>query len=200
MWELLLRDLWFYLINIFAFAAVGILVWLRTRQIWLERLASAQMELASLRLKEGDILAELEDKYKDKEEHLRLVLLDLMKHWKEGNEEMARARRNEVSNLWILEYRRRLSQYVRMLTEVYTGNRDKQYLLIENHLLPFLQMSGDLLETLNQEDLLALTGSKAMVLQYQDFDFIFDFTRLYLSWFDWSLRRSLKKHRKRLGI
>ena len=200
MWDILIRDIWFYLINLGALVVVGLAIWLWTRQNWLWRLAQVKTELASLRLGQTDFLAKLEDEYKAKEEHVRLVLQDLLKHWESGDLDMLRARRNELSNIWILDYRKALSSYVRSATDIYEDNRHKQYLLIENHLLPFLQLSGDLLDTLNQADLLDKLQAQPMVLQYQDFDFIFDFTRLYLSWKDWNLRRALKKHRRRLGL
>ena len=200
LWEMLLKDFWFYLINLLAFATCIMLTWLYLRQKHLQILLSLKTELAQLRLEQGQGLFQLEDQYKAKEEHIRFVLQDLLSQIENQDAEMLRARRNEISNLFVLEYRKSFYQFIRLASEIYEDNPDQHQVIIENHILPFLQLTGDVLTVLNQENILSLTQTPKLSFQYQDFDFVFDFLHRFLRFHHWGLKKAIRQHAKRLNF
>jgi hypothetical protein len=199
-WETLQQDFWFYLINLLAFATAIIISWLWTRYRWLAQVAQLKTEIALLKVQQGDQLSVLEDAYKAKEEHVRFVLQDFLQQLENGDAKMLQARRNELSNIFILEYRKRFYHFVRLAAELYEENEKKHRIVIENHILPFLQLAGDLLEVINQPNVLALSQTPRLQYQYQDFDFVFDFMQRFLGWTDFGLKKAIKQHKTRLNF
>ncbi len=185
-----------------AFATVVAVVWLWARSRFTAQLAEYQTQIAALQLERNDRLFALEDECKAKKERLRQILKDLRNQVNFNKTDMAIARRNELSNVFALEYCPSMQAYTRLASEIYEFDYDKRRQFIENHLYPFLQLAGDLLHVINQPKTLNLIGEDAVPIywNYMDFDFAFDFIRLRTRYTDIGLRLAMHKHLRRLGF
>lgn len=198
--ESLRADAAFYLINVFAFFAVVVLTWLLVRANLLRQVYQLKTELAALRLGYNEQLFALEDVRRVKEEELRLVLSDLRSQLRVKNANLADARRNELSHLFFTDYREAVYQYSRLAIELHADDEQKRKQLLENHIFPFLQLSGDVLEVINQENLLKLVAAPKLILSERDLDFAFDVIRSVEQWNSFGLKRAKRQHTKRLGL
>lgn len=95
-----------------------------------------------------------------------------------------------------------MQAYCRLAQEIFELDREKRQQFIENHLNPFLQLAGDLLQVLNQKKLTDMAGPGALPIRYQymDFDFAFDFLRAQIRFQDFDLKQVRKAHLERLGF
>jgi hypothetical protein len=202
MWEQFIKDLPFYLLNLAAFTALVIITWLWARTRFMSEIAKYQTELASLQLQRNDQFFALEDDVKAKYERLRLILRDFRTHHQLKNADMLHARRNELSNVLILDYLPAMHKYTRLADEMFANDLKKRRQFIENHLNPFLQLSGDLFELMNLPTVLQLAGAEANPIRfnYMDFDFVFDFARKKRTLIDFGLRTAMNKHLRRMGF
>ncbi len=202
MWEKFLADLPWYLLNLGAFVTVVIVTWLWARTRFVAEIAKYKVEIASLQMNRNDQLFELEDICKEKNERLRLILKDLRMKLHRKQLDMVQARRNELSNVFMLDYCKSMQQYTRLADEVYEFDREKRRQFIENHINPFLQLAGDILEVVNQPNIMELLGDQATAIQfnYMEFDFAFDFVKKKMRFVDFDLRRAMREHLKRLDF
>lgn len=201
-WEKFIQDLPFYLLNLLAFSAVVAVTWLWARTRFFAELAQYQTQIAELQLQRNDQLFALEDECKAKAERLRLILKDLRNQISFKKADMVNARRNELSNVFILEYCPTMQQYTRLAAEMFEYDYKKRRQFLENHILPFLQLSGDLLKIINQPNAIEMIGEEAIPIRwnYMDFDFAFDFIRTRIKRTDLDARTRMHKHLKRLGF
>ncbi len=202
MWEIILKDLPFYLLNLGAFVMVIFVTWLWARTRFIAEIAKYQTELVKVQLQRNDQLFLLEDDCKKKYERLRLILKDLRTQIHLKKVEMVASRRNELSNVLILDYCPAMQKYTRLADEMFCFDRQKRRQFIENHLNPFLQLSGDLLELMNMPKVMELLEESAMTVKYSymDFDFAFDFARKKKSVVDIGLIIAMNRHLKRMGF
>ncbi len=202
MWEMILKDLPFYLLNLGAFVMVVFVTWLWARTRFVSEIAKYQTEIVTVQLQRNDQLFLLEDDCKAKYERVRMILKDLRTQIHLKKTEMVAARRNELSNVLILAYCPAMQKYTRLADEMFSYDRQKRRQFIENHLNPFLQLSGDLLELMNMPKVMELLGESATAVKYGylDFDFAFDFARKKKSIVDIGLRVAMNRHLKRMGF
>lgn len=193
-------DAPFYLINILAFFVVVAVTWLLVRASLLRQIYQLKTELAALRLGYNEQLFALEDVRQEREEELRLLLSDLRGQLRVEQRNLVEARRNELSHLFFTAYREAVYQYSRLSIELYADDREKRLQLIENQILPFLQLSGDVLELMNQERLLKLIAAPPLLLSERDYDFAFDALDSVIRWNNFGLKRARRLHKKRLGL
>lgn len=198
--ESLRADAPFYLINMLVFFVVVAVTWLLVRASSLKHIYQLKTELAALRLGYNEQLFALEDVRQAEEEGLRLVLSDLRSQLRVKNANLAEARRNELSHLFFTTYREAVYQYSRLAIELHADDREKRKQLVENHIFPFLQLSGDVLELMNQENLLKIVSAPKLILSERDFDFAFDAIRSVSQWNSFGLKRAKRQHAKRLGL
>lgn len=202
MWELIMKDWPFFVLNLGAFITIIFVTWLWARTRFVAELAKYQTQIATLQLQRNDQLFALEDDCKAKLERVRLIFKDLKTQLHLKNVAMVNARRNELSNVFVLDYLPAMQKYVRLADEMFEYDRSKRRQFIENHVNPFLQFAGDLQETMNLPNLLNLLGAEAQPIRfsYMDFDFAADFIRRKGTIIDFALRLSMKQHIKRLGF
>lgn len=201
-WDAFVEQLPFYALSFAGLLALVAVSWFWARSRFMGELAKYQTEIAKLQLGRNDQLFALEDVCKAKNERIRLILKDLKKQLREKNGEMVRARRNELSNVFVLDYCPAMQAYCRLAQEMFELDREKRQQFIENHLNPFLQLAGDLLQVLNQKKLKDMAGPGALPIRYQymDFDFAFDFLRAQIRFQDFDLKQARKAHLERLGF
>lgn len=202
MWEKFLQDLPWYLLNLSAFLTVIAVTWLWARTRFVQELAKYKVEIASLQMNRNDQLFELEDQCKEKNERLRLILKDLKYKIQRNQTDMIAARRNELSNVFMLDYCKAMQKYTRLADEIYEFDREKRRQFIENHINPFLQLAGDILEVINQPNIMEILGDQAQVIHfnYMEFDFAFDFVKRKMRFIDFDIRKAFKDHLKRLDF
>lgn len=194
------NDLTFYILNILGFAVVVLVTWWYTRIQQFKTIAQLRTEIATLQIQQNNELFALEDVYKTKEERMRLIIKDLRDQLNGGDANMIRARRNELSNILALDYAKAMSNYTRLADQFYDGNRYRHAQFVENHILPFLQNSGDIMETLNQASVRDASNATDVRLNYMDFDFAFDFIKKDISFTSFGLKSAMRKHAQRLGF
>jgi len=201
MWELIMKDWPFFVLNLGAFITIIFVTWLWARTSFVAELAKYQTELATLQLQRNDQLFALEDDCKVKHERLRLILKDLRTQLHLKNIEMVNARRNELSNVFVLDYLPAMQKYTRLADEMFEHDRTKRLLFIENYIRKFFDESIDLLGTMNLEPLIELLGPETEPIRfsYMDFDFAFDFVRRKRTIFDFGLRIEMNKNAQKLG-
>lgn len=201
-WEKFIQDLPFYILNLLAFTAVIAVTWLWARTRFFAELAQYQTKIAELQLQRNDQLFALEDDCKAKHERVRLILAELRDHIRFNKTEMVNARRNEISNVFVLDYCKAMQQYTRLAAEMYEYDYKKRRQFIENHLYPFLQLAGEILHTIDQPNLMEMLGEDAVAIRwnYMDLDFAFDFIRLRTKFTDFGIRSAMRKHLKILGF
>lgn len=193
-------DALFYAVNILAFFVVVGVVWLWAKSRYMKEMVQLKTELVSVQQQRRERLFKLEDNVHASQEKVRLILKELRNQVRAKDPITAKARRNELSNVFFTEYREDIYQFARLADVIYAQDKEAHRVFAENHILPFLQLSGDVLSVINQQRLLELCQAPALQLSYRDFDFAFDFIYKELSSFDMGFRRAAKRHAKRLGF
>lgn len=198
-WEIIQQDFIFYIINLLIFVTVVLVTWLFAKSKQMESISKLKTQLEYLKMQQNDKLFALEDLYKKKQERLRLILKDMESNFKDSNKDMVEARRNELSNVFLLEYKDAVHKYARLADQYFAEYRPRHREFVQNHIFPFLDTSRKVLSAINTPNVLKMTGGQAIQYSYQDFDFAFDLIRKNMFLFD-NFRADLKKYMKALGF
>ncbi len=75
---------------------------------------------------------------------------------------------------------------------------DNKTELIEDDLLPFLEISAEIKNALNRPELLALTGQTPLRTELMDFRFAIGYVRRNTAWWHISIRKRLSDAQKML--
>lgn len=199
-WENLHQDGSFYAVLTFLLATIIIVTWLYARTRSAQIIAQLKTQLLEVQAQYNDRIFAAEDEARQRLEHLRLILQDLRNQLVAKNSAMILARRNEAANFLVLEYAKSVRHYARIVEPFLRDNRPQQRQFLENHILPFLQQSGDVLQVLNQPEVLRNCQAQPLALFYPDFDFAFDSLRHYAYWWDFGIRQATHAHAQRLGF
>ncbi len=198
--EAIQQDWIFYFVNILAFATVVAVTWLYSQSKQKEAIAKLQIELQQLQLKQSDKLFELEDDLKLKTERLRLIMKDMETQMIDKNIDMLQSRRNELSNVFVMEYVQVMQTYARLGNQYYQLHPIKYREFVRNYIFPFLDISRKVISAINTPKVIALIGSnKAQKVSYpyHTFDFAFDMIRKYATS---DFRREMNIYVKELGF
>ncbi|MCP4442304.1 MAG: hypothetical protein GY810_25635 [Aureispira sp.] len=198
-WEIIQHDFIFYIINLIIFVTVVLVTWLFAKSKQLETVSKLKTQLEYLKMQQNDKLFDLEDKYKKKQESLRLILKELESNYKTNDKDMVEARRNELSNVFLLEYKDAVHKYARLADQYFAEYRPRHREFVQNHIFPFLDTSRKILSAINTPQIMQMVGGQPIKYSYQDFDFAFDLIRKNMFMFD-NFRADLKKYMKALGF
>lgn len=190
-------DWIFYLVNAAIFIVVIMVTWLYAKSQQMETIAKLQAQLQQIQLQQNDRLFELEDANKAKSERVRLILKDMEVQLKTKQMDMLQARRNELSNVFIMEYRAAMHAYARLADQYYELHPPKYQAFVRNQIFPFLDASRKILAAVNAGAVLKALGASPIQYSYKDFDFAFDMIRKYPSL---GSKKELKQYLNALGF
>ena len=180
--ESIQQDWIFYVVNLLAFVAVVAITWLYSRSKQLETIAQLQAQLQQIQLQQNDKLFALEDEFKNKKERLRLIMKDMESQTKNKNIAMMIYRRNELSNVFVMEYTATMQRYARLADQYYELHPPKYREFVRNYIFPFLDTSRKVLSAINTPQIIETIGNASPVqYSYKDFDFAFDMIRKHIT-------------------
>ncbi|BDS11696.1 hypothetical protein [Aureispira anguillae] len=196
--EAIQADWIFYAVNILVFIVVVMVTWLYARGQQMEAIAKLQAQIQQIQLQQNDKLFSLEDEYKLKKERVRLILKDMEAQLKANDMEMLKSRRNELSNVFVMEYRETMHRYARLADQYYELHPPKYQEFVRNYIFPFLDTSRKILSAINATIIMkALGESQPIQYSYKDFDFAFDMIRKHPTL---SLKKEMNAYLKELGF
>lgn len=196
--EAIQADWIFYMVNILVFVVVVLVTWLYVRGQQMEAIAKLQVQIQQIQLQQNDKLFSLEDEYKLKKERLRLILKDMEAQLKAKDLDMLQSRRNELSNVFVMEYRETMHRYARLADQYYELHPPKYQEFVRNYIFPFLDTSRKVLAATNAPVVMKTLGEKAPIqYSYKDFDFAFDMIRKHSSF---SFRKEMVSYLRALGF
>ena len=192
------QDWIFYLVNLLAFVIIVAVTWLYSQSKQMEAIAKLQAQLQQLQLQQNDKLFALEDEYKKKKERLRLIMKDMENQLRNQDVDMLTSRRNELSNVFVMEYAISMHRYARLADQFYELHPLKYREFVRNYIFPFLEVSRKVLSAINTPKVMQTIGTKTPVTySYKDFDFAFDMIRKHGTT---DLRREMMIYLKELGF
>lgn len=180
--EAIQADWIFYVVNLLAFVTVVLCTYLYAKSKQAQAVAAVQAELQQVQLQYTDKLLDKEEALKKKKERVRLILKDLDNQMRNKDVAMLQARRNELSNVFVMEYAAAMQQYAHLGHQFYELNVDKYHSFVRNEIFPFLDTSRKILMAINAPKVIQTIGTElapAISYSYQDFDFAFDMIRKY---------------------
>lgn len=196
--EAIQADWIFYVVNILVFVVVIMVTWLYARGQQMEAIAKLQAQIQQIQLQQNDKLFSLEDEFKLKKERVRLILKDMEAQLKAKDMEMLKSRRNELSNVFVMEYRETMHRYARLADQYYELHPPKYQEFVRNYIFPFLDTSRKVLAAVNATIVMKALGENAPVrYSYKDFDFAFDMIRKHSTM---SFKKEMKSYLKELGF
>lgn len=196
--ESIQSDWPFYLVNILIFVSLILVTWLYAKARQAESVAQLQAQLQQLQMQQNQQLFDLEDAFKLKKERIRLILKDMEFQLKKKDQEMLSARRNELTNVFIMEYRESMHRFARLAHQYYELNPPKYQEFVKNYIFPFLSTSHLVLSAVNTDAIKKqLNITNDFSFSYQDFDFTFDMIRKYPNF---AFKRTMKKHVEAIGF
>lgn len=196
--EVIQADWIFYLINILVFGVVVLVTWLYAKGQHVEAIAKLQAQLQQIQLQQNDKLFALEDEFKKKKERIRLIMKDMEAQLKAKDEAMLQSRRNELSNVFVMEYRETMHRYARLADQYYELHPPKYQEFVRNYIFPFLDTSRKVLAAVNASVVMKGAGTTIPVrYSYKDFDFAFDMIRKHPTF---SFKREMNTYLKELGF
>jgi hypothetical protein len=196
--EAIQQDWIFYLVNLLAFVIVVTVTWLYSQSKQMEAIAKLQAQLQQLQLQQNDKLFALEDEYKKKKERLRLIMKDMENQLRNQDVDMLTSRRNELSNVFVMEYAATMHRYARLADQFYELHPPKYREFVRNYIFPFLDISRKVLSAINTPKVMQTIGAKTPVqYSYKDFDFAFDMIRKHGTT---DFRREMMVYLKELGF
>lgn len=195
--EIIQADWIFYAVNIVVFIVVVMVTWLYAKGQQMEAIAKLQAQLQQVQLQQNDKLFSLEDQYKLKKERVRLILKDMEAQLKANDVQMLESRRNELSNVFVMEYRETMHRYARLADQYYELHPPKYQEFVRNYIFPFLDTSRKILAAINATVILKKLNSTPIQYSYKDFDFAFDMIRKHSTL---STKREMYAYLKELGF
>lgn len=198
--EAIQADWIFYVVNLLAFGVVIWCTWLYSQSKQAEAIAKVQAQLQQLQLQQNDKLYELEDAMNKKKERIRLILKELESQIRSKDVEMLKARRNELSNVFVMEYALAMQQYSRLAHQFYELHPPKYRDFVRNTIFPFLDMSRKVLAAINAPKIIQMIGKEdapKVAYSYKDFDFAFDMIRKHGTT---DFRREMNQYLPALGF
>ncbi len=191
-------DWIFYLINILVFVVVVMVTYLYANGKKVEAVARLQAQIQQIQLQQNDKLFSLEDEYKLKKERIRLILKDMEAQLSAKDVDMLQSRRNELSNVFVMEYRETMHRYARLADQYYELHPPKYQEFVRNCIFPFLDTSRKVLAAVNASVIMKTIGTSNPVrFSYKDFDFAFDMIRKHPTY---SFKKEMKSYLKELGF
>lgn len=170
----------------------ALIVWLLSTMRSLQEAGRMRAELIGLKINQYEKLIALDEKQRQVihtlNEQLHRTLEALDRH----DAEAAKTARLETIDTFLLRYIGSFFQYAGVGRWVYLDNKTE---LIEDDLLPFLEISVDIKTALNRPDLLALTGQPPLRTEVYDFRFALGYVRRNTAWW----RVNAHQHLERLG-
>lgn len=196
--EVIQADWIFYLVNILVFIVIVMVTWLYAKSQQVEAIAKLQAQIQQIQLQQNDKLFSLEDEYKLKKERIRLILKDMEAQLKAKDIEMLKSRRNELSNVFVMEYRETMHRYARLADQYYELHPPKYQEFVRNYIMPFLDTSRKVLAAINASVILKTLGNgESIQYSYKDFDFAFDMIRKHPTM---TLKKEMYAYLKELGF
>lgn len=196
--EMIQQDWPFYFVNLLGFVTIVAVTWFYSQSKQKEAIAKLQVELQQLQLQHNDELFVLEDEVKKKRERLRLIMKDMESQMKNKDVAMLTARRNELSNVFVMEYVATMQGYSRLANQYYNLHPQKHRSFVRNYIFPFLDTSRKVLSAINTPPIVkTITGATKVVYSYKDFDFAFDMIRKHTTA---DTRREMNIYLKELGF
>lgn len=191
-------DWIFYVINILMFFVVILVTWLYSKSKQMEVITKLKVELQQVQLEQNDKLYALHDDYKLKKERLRLIIKEMDLQLAEDNLDMLNARRNELSNVFVMEYREMMYRFARMADQYYDLDIPKYQEFVRNQIFPFLDTSRKVLAAVNASVVTdKLEEAVIFKYNYKDFDFAFDMIRKHSTF---SFIKEMNSYLKELGF
>jgi hypothetical protein len=196
--ESLQSDWVFFLINSLVFGVVVLVTWLYAQSRHLATVAQLQVQIQQLQLKQNQYLFDLEDEFNLKKERIRLILKEMELQLKSKDTAMLLARRNELTHVFVIEYRETMHRFARLADQYYELHPQKHQQFVQNFIVPFLETSRSILAAVNAKAVLAqLETQEIYAFSYQDFDFAFDMIRKFPRF---SMHRTMHKYLKEIGF
>lgn len=186
--EMLAADwTWF---NAAGAGAGALVVWMLARWKSVTEIKVLKSELATRNVSLFEKMIVLDEKQRQIVRSLNDALRRMLEAVAAGDADNARKSREEVSTTFLLDFIGSYYHYAGLGRWVYQDNKAE---LIDDELLPFLETSAEVLQLLNSESLLKLTGSKLLKVQDFDFQFAIRYIRKHSSFWCWQRRRDLDK-------
>lgn len=176
-------------------AAGALIVWLLARWKSVTEIKVLKSELATRHVSLFEKMIALDEKQRQIIRRLNDALRKMLDALAAGNADQARLRRTEVLDLFLLDYIGAYYSYAGLGRWIYQDHKDE---LIDDELLPFLETSADMLQLLNDENLLKLTGGKPLKVQGFDFQFAIRYVRRNTPRWNWKRRQTLQETERRL--
>ena len=196
--EAIQADWIFYVVNIIVFIVVVMVTWLYSQGQQMEAIAKLRAQIQQIQLQQDDKLFRLEDEFKLKKERIRLILKDMEAQLKAKDMDMLKSRRNELSNVFVMEYRETMHRYARLADQFYELHPPKYQEFVRNYIFPFLDTSRKVLAAINASVVMKALGETAAVsYSYKDFDFAFDMIRKHSTF---SFRKEMNAYLNDLGF
>jgi hypothetical protein len=196
--EAIQADWIFYVVNILVFVVIVMVTWLYARGQQIEAIAKLQAQIQQIQLQQNHKLFVLEDEFKLKKERLRLILKDMETQLKDKDLDMVKSRRNELSNVFVMEYRETMHRYARLADQYYESHPPKYQEFVRNYIFPFLDTSRKVLAAVNSSTIMQALGETSPIsYSYKDFDFAFDMIRKHSSF---SFRKEMVSYLRALGF
>jgi len=196
--QTLQEDWIFYLLNILMFVVVVLVTSMYVQSKQMETIAKLEVQIQQLQLQQNEKLFALEDEFKKKKERLRLIMKDMETQLRQKEKDMLVARRNELSNVFVMEYRETMHRFARLADQFYELHPPKYRAFVRNYIFPFLETSRKVLAAINTPKVMQMAEAKTPVsYSYKDFDFAFDMVRKHANM---DLRREMMRYLKDLGF
>jgi len=175
--------------------AGALVIWLLARWKSVTEIKVLKSELATRNVSLFEKIIVLDEKQRQIVRSLNGALRRMLEAVAAGDADNARKSREEVSTTFLLDFIGSYYHYAGLGRWVYQDNKAE---LIDDELLPFLETSAEVLQLLNSESLLKLTGSKPLKVQDFDFQFAIRYIRKHSPFWYWQRRQDLNNTVKRL--
>lgn len=182
-------------INTVAAVAGAIFVWLIARWKSMTEIRVLKAELAARNVNLFEKMIALDEKQREIVRSLYESLRTMSEAEKEGDAAAACQHRAEAIKTFLLDYIGSYYHYTGLGKWIYQDNKAE---LIDDELMPFLETSAAVLNALNKESLLQLTGSRALKIQDYDLQFALRFIQRNTRFWNWKRKRGLDKELKRI--
>lgn len=176
-------------------AAGALVVWLLSTLRSLHEARKMRAELINLKINQYEKLIALDEQQRKIIQELNAQLNRLYDAQEANNVDQAREARRAACETFLLQYIGSFFQYAGVGRWVYLDNKTE---LIEDDLLPFLEISAEIKNALNRPELLALTGQTPLRTELMDFRFALGYVRRNTAWWRVGIRKRIRNAQKAL--
>ncbi len=198
--QTLQNDLTFYLVMFCVLLFGGLAIWMMAKMRSLTEVNHLKSEIDRLELQQYEKLENCEDQCQQIEEEIRVLLSDLRNSMTKGEVDKVKGIRNTISHTICTDFVDAYYRYTRLASRLYKNDAVKMESFLNKKLLPFLEVSGNVVSVINQRNVLAMAEAKSLVIHTKTFAFATDLVETTIGTFDFTKRKEFNRQISQLNL